>query len=80
MSGSASGETCVGCGKKQGIGQEKFALEHGFDRTHLSGIERGVRNPAILVVERLAIALDVPVEELVKEHSDDAQANSRSVR
>ncbi|MCT2560255.1 helix-turn-helix domain-containing protein [Tsuneonella sp. YG55] len=50
----------------RGLGQEKFALEHGFDRTYISGIERGVRNPTILVLERLAIALEVPVEELLK--------------
>lgn len=51
----------------RGLGQEKFALEHGFDRTYISGIERGVRNPTILVLERLAIALEVPTEELLKE-------------
>lgn len=53
--------------QQQGLGQEKFALEHGFDRTYISGIERGVRNPTIMVLERLAIALQVPVEELLKE-------------
>ena len=51
----------------EGLGQEKFALEHGFDRTYISGIERGVRNPTILVLERLAAALKVPVEDLLKE-------------
>jgi transcriptional regulator with XRE-family HTH domain len=53
--------------KSKDLGQEKFALEHGFDRTYISGIERGVRNPTILVLERLAAALEVPVEELLKE-------------
>lgn len=53
--------------QSKGLGQEKFALEHGFDRTYISGIERGVRNPTILVVERLATALNVPVEDLMKE-------------
>lgn len=56
----------------RGLGQEKFALEHGFDRTYISGIERGVRNPTILVLERLAIALEVPVESLLKEPSEGA--------
>jgi transcriptional regulator with XRE-family HTH domain len=51
----------------EGLGQEKFALEHGFDRTYISGIERGVRNPTIQVLERLAVALKVPVEDLLKE-------------
>ena len=55
----------------KGLGQEKFALEYGFDRTYISGIERGVRNPTILVLERLAIALKVPVEDLLKEPSGE---------
>ena len=46
------------------LSQEKFALEFGVDRTYVSGIERGVRNPTILVAQRLADALDVPICEL----------------
>jgi transcriptional regulator with XRE-family HTH domain len=57
--------------KSKDLGQEKFALEHGFDRTYISGIERGVRNPTILVLERLAVALEVPVEDLLKEPSGE---------
>lgn len=51
--------------EQTGMAQEKFALEHGFDRTYLSGIERGVRNPTLVVVERLAVALKVPASELL---------------
>lgn len=51
--------------KAKGLSQEKFALEHGLDRTYISGIERGERNPTILVVERLAEALEVSVAELL---------------
>ena len=46
------------------LGQEKFALEYGFDRTYISGIERGVRNPTIVIVQKLADALGVPIETL----------------
>jgi transcriptional regulator with XRE-family HTH domain len=49
----------------QGLSQEKFALEHHIDRTYVSGIERGVRNPTITVVARLATALEVDVAELL---------------
>ncbi len=52
--------------KETGLSQEKFALEHGLDRTYVSGIERGARNPTITVVERLAKALDVDIEELFR--------------
>ena len=48
----------------KGLGQEKFALEHGIDRTYVSGIERGTRNPTIVVVQRLADALEVPISDL----------------
>lgn len=50
--------------KETGLSQEDFANEHGIDRTYVSGIERGRRNPTILVVERLANALGVDVQEL----------------
>lgn len=50
--------------RDKGLSQEKFALEFGVDRTYVSGIERGVCNPTILVVERLAGALEVAVAEL----------------
>lgn len=45
--------------------QEDFATDSGFDRGYISGIERGVRNPSILVLERVANALGVDVVELL---------------
>ena len=52
--------------KATGLSQERFALEHGIDRTYISAIERGRRNPTITIVERLAKALDVDVMELLR--------------
>lgn len=51
--------------KEQGLSQEQFALEHDIDRTYISGIERGVRNPTITVVEKIANALGVTIGELL---------------
>ena len=45
--------------------QEGFATGSGFDRGYISGIERGVRNPSVLVLERLAKALGVDLAELL---------------
>ncbi|MFN5084614.1 MAG: helix-turn-helix domain-containing protein [Novosphingobium sp.] len=45
--------------------QEDFATDSGFDRGYISGLERGVRNPSVLVLERIAKALDVDVAELM---------------
>ena len=52
--------------QETGLSQEKFAFEHGIDRTYVSAIERGKRNPTILVVERFAVALGVDIVELLK--------------
>lgn len=56
--------------REKDLGQEKFALEHGFDRTYISGIERGVRNPTIVIVQKLADALEVPIETLLSEPAE----------
>jgi transcriptional regulator with XRE-family HTH domain len=50
-----------------GLTQEEFGADHGFDRAIVSGIERGVRNPSILTLERFAVALSVDVSELLNE-------------
>ncbi|WP_335740102.1 helix-turn-helix domain-containing protein [Roseomonas gilardii] len=50
-----------------GLSQEDFAGRVGLDRTYVSGIERGLRNPTLLVLLRLAQALEVPVTELLEE-------------
>jgi len=51
--------------EEAGLSQEKFGLEHGIDRTYISGIERGTRNPTVTVVQRLAEALGVDVAVLL---------------
>ncbi len=51
--------------KEREITQEDFATDSGFDRGYISGVERGVRNPSILVLERIANALGVDVVELL---------------
>lgn len=43
-----------------GLSQEQLAVETELHRTYISGVERGVRNPTVLVVDRLARALNVP--------------------
>ncbi|MCB2059658.1 MAG: helix-turn-helix transcriptional regulator [Novosphingobium sp.] len=51
--------------KEREITQEDFATDSGFDRGYISGVERGVRNPSILVLERIASALDADVTDLL---------------
>ncbi len=49
-----------------GLSQENFAFKAGLHRTYISGIERGVRNPTILVLEEIALALGVPSARLLE--------------
>jgi transcriptional regulator with XRE-family HTH domain len=44
-----------------GITQEKLAFEAEIDLTYVGGIERGKRNPSLLVMGRIASALSVPL-------------------
>jgi transcriptional regulator with XRE-family HTH domain len=45
--------------------QEDLALTAGVDRTYVSGVERGVRNPTVLVLSQLASALQVEAAVLL---------------
>jgi transcriptional regulator with XRE-family HTH domain len=49
-----------------GFSQDKLAEKADLDRTYLSSIERGVRNPGIKIVIRLSRALAVSVDQLCK--------------
>jgi Predicted transcriptional regulators len=51
---------------EKGFSQDKLAEKANLDRTYLSGIERGVRNPGIKTVLRIAQALDVGVDNFCK--------------
>jgi transcriptional regulator with XRE-family HTH domain len=45
--------------------QEKLAFEAEIDLTYVGGIERGKRNPSLLVMARVADALSVPLTKLL---------------
>lgn len=47
-----------------GLSQEELAFEAGLDRTYISQIERGVSNPSVLVLLKVATILKVEVNEL----------------
>jgi transcriptional regulator with XRE-family HTH domain len=50
--------------KKAGLSQEDMADKADIHVTYLSGIERGLRNPTVLNLRRLAQALGVTTKEL----------------
>lgn len=48
-----------------GWSQEDFAHRANLDRTYVSGIERGTRNPTLDIIHKLAQALEVPAADLL---------------
>ncbi|MEB7887323.1 helix-turn-helix domain-containing protein [Serratia fonticola] len=47
-----------------GLSQEAFADRCGLDRTYISGIERGVRNPTLTVIKVIANGLNIDMKNL----------------
>ncbi|MFD6568303.1 helix-turn-helix domain-containing protein [Micromonospora profundi] len=50
---------------EQGMSQEQLAASSGLDRTYVSGLERGRRNPTLTTQQRLATALGLSVAALI---------------
>ena len=46
--------------------QEDLALEAEVNKNYLSDLERGTRNPTVKVLEKIARALSISLEELFK--------------
>ena len=52
--------------KQRGWSQEGLAFECEIHRTYISGVERGVRNPTVTIVAKIAKALKVPPAALLE--------------
>jgi DNA-binding XRE family transcriptional regulator len=50
--------------EQAGLSQEALALEACLDRTYVSGIERGRRNPSLKSMQRLAEQLDLSLDKV----------------
>ncbi len=51
--------------RAKGWSQEELADRAQLHRTYISGVERGVRNPTITVVEKIAAALETTAAALL---------------
>lgn len=47
--------------KEKGLSQEELAFQCDLHRTYISGIERGVRNPTIVILDKIAGVLDIEI-------------------
>jgi transcriptional regulator with XRE-family HTH domain len=64
------GEQLKNFRKECGISQEELALRAGLDRTYISGLECGKRNPTLKILVKLAVSLNMkPSELLMNLHS-----------
>lgn len=61
---AAFGDAIRSIRKQRDISQERLALMCGLDRTYISGIERGTRNPSLTNILKIAAALDVDPAEI----------------
>lgn len=51
--------------ERQGVSQERLGNMADLDRTYMSGLERGLRNPTLGTMEKIADALGTTVAKLV---------------
>lgn len=52
--------------KQKRISQEELAFKSGLHRTYISDIERGARNVSLKNIEKIAKALSVPINKILK--------------
>lgn len=55
--------------KEAGLSQEELAIRAEIHRTYIGGIERGERNPTLLMIYRLAKALGTLPSKLLEADS-----------
>lgn len=51
---------------EKGLSQEQFGFVAGIDRTYVSGVERGLRNPSLMLADKFAEGLGVELQELLR--------------
>jgi transcriptional regulator with XRE-family HTH domain len=59
--------------RQKGLTQEQLAFDAEIDLTYVGGIERGKRNPSLMVMARIAEALSVPLTKLIADWSSLAR-------
>ena len=69
------GERVRGWRAEHGITRKALALRSGVSERYLAQLETGQGNVSILLLRRIAHAMELPVEVLVREHEGEARRN-----
>jgi transcriptional regulator with XRE-family HTH domain len=59
---------------RQSLSQENLSVDAGIDRTYVSRIERGLENPTVAILERLARAMSEQIVEFFTEPTKNEPA------
>jgi transcriptional regulator with XRE-family HTH domain len=51
---------------ERGLSQEKLAVEAQIDRTYVSSLERGLENPTVSILDKLAVALSISIADFFR--------------
>lgn len=52
---------------KNGLSQEKFALQIGMDRSYLASVEAGKRNISLINIKKIADGIGITLSELFQD-------------
>lgn len=55
---------------EKGYSQEELAFRSGLDRTYISLLERGKRNPTLYICHQVAKCLDSPLHRIIQYAED----------
>jgi transcriptional regulator with XRE-family HTH domain len=70
----AVGDTVRAARVKRSLSQEKLAALASLDRTYVSSLERGRRNVSLLTLDRIAVALGIPLASLIPQVNTSERA------
>lgn len=61
----AFGKRLAAVRREKDWSQEKLALESGLARSYIGDVERGVRNPSLINLGRIAVTLEIELSQLM---------------
>lgn len=63
--------------KLRGLTQEQFAEKSGFSQQYLSSLENGKRNPSVITLYEISVALEVQPSDLLRPRPNRSEPKRR---